>query len=43
MRYVKILEDQILMCPEQYFWVHRKFKDLPDGYDDVYADLDAAK
>ena len=43
MRYVRILEDHIRTCPEQYFWVHRKFKDLPPGYDDVYADLDAAK
>lgn len=43
MRYVGILEDHIRTCPEQYFWVHRKFKDLPAGYDDVYADLDAAK
>lgn len=43
MRYVHCLEDHIRISPEQYFWVHRKFKDLPPGYDDVYADLDAAK
>ncbi len=43
MRYVRVLEDHIRTCPEQYFWVHRKFKDLPEGYDDYYADLDAAK
>ena len=43
MRYVHILEEQIRACPEQYFWIHRKFKDLPAGYDDYYADLDAAK
>jgi KDO2-lipid IV(A) lauroyltransferase len=43
MRYVHILEEHIRSCPEQYFWVHRKFKDLPAGYEDVYADLDAAK
>jgi len=43
MRYMRVLEDHIRECPEQYFWVHRKFKDLPQGYDDYYADLDAAK
>ena len=42
-RYVDILEDHIRSCPEQYFWIHRKFKDLPDGYPDYYADLDASK
>ena len=42
-RYVEILEEQIRQCPEQYFWVHRKFKNLPDGYPDYYADLDASK
>jgi len=42
-RYVELLEQHIRTCPEQYFWIHRKFKDLPDGYPDYYADLDAAK
>ncbi len=42
-RYVGILEEHIRKCPEQYFWVHRKFKNLPDGYPDYYADLDASK
>lgn len=42
-RYVEILEDQVRKCPEQYFWIHRKFKDLPDGYPDYYADLEALK
>lgn len=42
-RYVAILEDHIRTCPEQYLWIHRKFKDLPDGYPDYYADLDASK
>ena len=41
--YVRILEEQIRLCPEQYFWVHRKFKGLPDGYPDYYSDLDALK
>jgi len=42
-QYVRVLEEQIQRCPEQYFWLHRKFKDLPDTYPDYYSDLDAAK
>jgi KDO2-lipid IV(A) lauroyltransferase len=42
-RYVELLEQHVRTCPEQYFWIHRKFKDLPDGYPDFYADLDALK
>lgn len=42
-RYVELLEQHIRSCPEQYFWIHRKFKDLPPGYPDYYADLDASK
>lgn len=42
-QYVQLLEQHIRSCPEQYFWVHRKFKDLPDDYPDYYADLDALK
>ena len=42
-KYVHVLEDQVHRCPEQYFWVHRKFKDLPDPFPDYYADLDARK
>lgn len=42
-RYVELLERHVRLCPEQYFWIHRKFKDLPDGYPDYYADLDALK
>ena len=43
MKYVRVLEEHIRTCPEQYFWIHRKFKDLPEGHADYYADLDAAK
>lgn len=43
LRYVELLEDQVRKCPEQYFWVHRKFKNLPDSYPDYYADLAASK
>jgi len=42
-KYVAALEDHIRLCPEQYFWIHRKFKGLPAGYPDYYADLDASK
>ena len=42
-RYVEVLERHIRRVPEQYFWIHRKFKDLPDGYPDYYANLDALK
>jgi KDO2-lipid IV(A) lauroyltransferase len=42
-RYIEVLEQQVRRCPEQYFWIHRKFKDLPDEYPDYYADLDALK
>lgn len=42
-RYNEALETHIRTCPEQYFWIHRKFKDLPDEYPDLYSDLDALK
>jgi len=42
-RYVAVLEEQIRRCPEQYYWVHRKFKNRPEHLPDVYADLDASK
>ncbi len=42
-RYVEAVEEQVRKCPEQYLWIHKKFKNLPDGYPDYYADLDASK
>jgi len=42
-RYIELLERHIRTCPEQYFWIHRKFKDLPPDFPDYYADLDALK
>jgi len=30
------LEGQILKCPEQYYWVHRRFKHRPPGAAGVY-------
>lgn len=35
----KLLEEMIRRAPEQYYWVHRRFKGRPDGYPDAYADL----
>jgi KDO2-lipid IV(A) lauroyltransferase len=31
-----LLEQQIRKAPEQYYWVHRRFKDRPDNYPDPY-------
>ena len=42
-QYVRVLEEHIRRCPEQYLWIHRKFKDLPESYPNYYADLDASK
>ena len=42
-KYLRALEEQVRRCPEQYLWAHRKFKNLPPEYPDVYADLDALK
>nr|WP_309847192.1 lipid A biosynthesis lauroyl acyltransferase [Caballeronia sp. LZ003] len=30
------LEEQIRLMPEQYYWVHRRFKHRPDGLPSVY-------
>jgi KDO2-lipid IV(A) lauroyltransferase len=32
----KLLESQIRRAPEQYYWVHRRFKGRPDAYPDPY-------
>jgi len=40
---VAILEAQIRLAPEQYYWVHRKYKDLPEPLPNYYADLDSWK
>jgi KDO2-lipid IV(A) lauroyltransferase len=43
LKYVAVLEEHIRRCPEQYFWVHRKFKNRPDPLPDAYGDLDSLK
>lgn len=42
-KYIAVLEEQIRRCPEQYYWVHRRFKNRPAPHADVYADLDLLK
>lgn len=42
-RYHELLEAAIRECPEQYYWSHRKYKNLPEPLPDYYADLDAWK
>src|SRR5690606_35527510 len=32
-----LLEDYIRLCPEQYWWIHQRFKGRPAPYPDVYA------
>lgn len=34
---VAILESHIRRCPDQYYWVHRKFKERPAPLPDIYA------
>jgi len=33
----RLLEDYIRLAPEQYWWIHRRFKGRPAPYPDVYA------
>lgn len=42
-KYLAVLEQQIRKCPEQYYWVHKRFKNRPEPLPDVYADLDSLK
>lgn len=34
---VSIIEQLILLAPEQYLWVHRRFKNRPEGEPDLYS------
>jgi Kdo2-lipid IVA lauroyltransferase/acyltransferase len=36
-RYVVLLEDYIRRCPEQYWWIHQRFKGRPEPLPDFYA------
>jgi len=35
----KILQDQVLKAPEQYLWIHKRFKTQPEGEEYFYKDL----
>ncbi len=36
-RYNRLLEAQVRLVPEQYLWVHRRFKGLSSDYPDYYS------
>ncbi len=36
-RLTRLLEDYIRTCPEQYWWIHQRFKGRPPPYPDLYA------
>ena len=42
-KYVAVLEEHIRQCPEQYYWIHRKFKNRPAPLPDAYSDLESLK
>jgi KDO2-lipid IV(A) lauroyltransferase len=42
-QYIDVLEEHIRLCPEQYYWIHRKFKNRGADLTDAYANLDALK
>mgnify|MGYP006086104023 FL=1 len=35
----RILENQIIKAPEQYLWIHRRFKTRPNGQENFYNDI----
>jgi len=39
-RLVMSLENQVRQCPEQYWWIHQRFKSRPAPLPDVYASAD---
>jgi len=39
----RLLESHVRDNPEQYYWVHRRFKGRPDEYPDPYASPDKAE
>jgi len=38
-RYHHLLENEIRKAPEQYLWIHRRFKNRPAQYPDLYKDI----
>ena len=43
LRYNQLLEQGVLVCPEQYYWIHKKFKNLPEPHENYYANIDRLK
>lgn len=37
LRLTRLLEDYIRLCPEQYWWIHQRFKGRPAPLPDLYA------
>lgn len=35
----RVVEQEILSAPEQYMWLHRRFKTRPQGEDSLYTDI----
>ncbi len=35
-RLMKELETYVRQCPEQYCWIHKRFKGRPEPYPDIY-------
>ena len=38
-RYHHLVEEEIKKAPEQYLWIHRRFKNRPAQYPDLYKDI----
>jgi KDO2-lipid IV(A) lauroyltransferase len=36
-RLMQLIEDYIRLCPEQYWWIHRRFKGRPESHPDLYS------
>ena len=43
LRYNQMLEQGVMVCPEQYYWIHKKFKNLPEPHENYYANIDHLK
>jgi len=36
LRFNRLLEEYIRTCPDQYWWIHQRFKGRPEPYPDIY-------
>jgi KDO2-lipid IV(A) lauroyltransferase len=36
-RHIRLLEEYIRLCPEQYWWVHKRFKGRPASLPNLYS------